>query len=125
MISVKTSGSSDKASRFLNSMKRGEAYSVLEKYGRMGVLALSQATPVDSGLTANAWTYEVTHQRGHYSITWHNTNIVSGIPVAILIQYGHATRSGTWVVGRDYINPVIRPLFDKIANEVWRGVTNG
>ena len=124
MISV-TASNKDSTSAYLNKLKRRDAFSVLEKFGQQGVTALAAATPVDSGLTAQSWTYEVVREKGRYGIIWHNTNVVSGIPVAILIQYGHATRSGSWVEGYDYINPVIRPLFDKIAEDVWRGVTNG
>lgn len=103
-------------------MKEEEIFSTLDRYGRIGVYALSDATPVDSGITANSWTYEVIKTRKKYEIVWRNENINSGIPIAILIQYGHATRDGGWVEGRDYINPTIQPLFDKIANEVWERV---
>jgi hypothetical protein len=122
MITVESSGSFKNIDRFLNSMKEEEIFSTLDRYGRIGVYALSDATPVDSGITANSWTYEVIKTRKKYEIVWRNENINSGIPIAILIQYGHATRDGGWVEGRDYINPTIQPLFDKIANEVWERV---
>lgn len=125
MITVTSPGSFKKTEDFLGQMSKGELYKVLEHYGSVGVTALASATPVDSGLTANAWTYEIVNRKGNHSIIWHNTNVISGIPVAILIQYGHATRSGGWIEGRDYINPVIKPLFDQITNEVWKQVTNG
>jgi hydrogenase maturation factor len=125
MITVKSSGSTDRTSKFLNSLQRGDAFALLEKAGAEGAALLASATPVESGLTADSWTYEVKRFRRRYVIIWHNTNVISGIPVAMLIQYGHGTRGGTWVSGRDYINPVIRPLFDRIADDVWNGVTSG
>lgn len=94
----------------------------LNAYGKQGVDALAAATPVESGLTAQSWTYEVVRRKRGYSLVWRNTNVVSGVPVAILIQYGHATGTGGWVEGIDYINPVILPLFEKIADEIWKEV---
>jgi len=105
-------------------MQKAEAIKILNKYGQEGVNALASATPVDSGLTADSWEYETIYKNGRYSIVWSNTNVESGIPVAILIQYGHATGTGGWVEGTDYINPSIRPLFDKIAENVWERVKN-
>jgi hypothetical protein len=125
MITVKTSGSFDNIDKFINSMKKGDAFNFLNEYGRQGVEALANATPVDSSLTANSWDYEVIRKNGRYSIVWTNSNSESGIPVAILIQYGHATGGGGWVEGRDYINPAIQPLFDKMAQQVWERVKNG
>lgn len=122
MIEVKASGDFRNTEAFLASMKQGEVFSVLERYGQAGVDALSQATPVNTGLTATSWTYEVVRKNGIYQIVWHNTNVESGIPVAVLIQYGHATGTGGWVEGEDYINPAIQPLFDKIADDVWERV---
>lgn len=122
MIEVKASGDFRNTEAFLASMKQGEVFSVLERYGQAGVDALSQATPVNTGLTATSWTYEVVRKNGKYQIVWHNTNVESGIPVAVLIQYGHATGTGGWVEGEDYINPAIQPLFDKIADDVWERV---
>lgn len=125
MITVKTSGSFDNIDKFINSMKKGEPFKFLHEYGRQGVDALANATPVDTSLTANSWDYEVVYKNGRYSIIWTNSNSESGIPVAILIQYGHATGGGGWVEGKDYINPAIRPLFDKMAQQVWERVKNG
>jgi hypothetical protein len=122
MIEVKSTGDFKNTEKFLAYMKRGEAFSVLEKYGKLGQEALSRATPTDSGVTAESWTYEVVRKKGKYQIIWHNTNVHSGVPVAILIQYGHATGTGGWVEGKDYINPAIRPLFDQIAKDVWERV---
>lgn len=123
MISITTRGSTDKTAAYLNRMKRGDAFKRLERYGQMGVEALARATPVDSNLTATSWEYEVIRRRKSYTIIWRNTNVVSGVPVAILLQYGHATGTGGWVQGRDYINPAIRPVFDRIAKDVWKEVT--
>ena len=95
----------------------------LDKYGREGVAALASATPVDSGLTASSWYYEIENKNGSATITFYNSNIQSGVPIAIILQYGHGTRNGGWVQGRDYINPAIQPIFDKITDEAWREVT--
>ncbi len=125
MITVSSKSSDDPTSKFLKKMMLGEPFNRLERFGEEGVRALSGATPVHSGLAASSWEYEIRKTKGRYSLSWHNTNVESGIPVVILIQYGHGTRGGSWVQGRDFINPVMRPLFDRIADEVWREVTNG
>ena len=124
MISVSASRG-DKTSQSLNRMKRGNAFAQLEKWADEGVRALKANTPVSTGLAADSWRAEVFHKKGRYSIVWSNTDIEGGIPVVILLQYGHATRGGTYIQGRDFINPVILPLFDKIADEVWKEVTRG
>ncbi len=125
MITVSGSGSFHKTESFLNSMQRGDAFALLDSFGRAGVDALAAATPQDSGLTAASWVYEVERKRGRYSITWRNTNVHDGAVIAILIQYGHGTGTGGYIQGRDYINPAIQPLFDKIADAVWEQVRNG
>ncbi len=122
MISASSSGSFDNTEVFLKKMKSGTPYSIMEKYGRLGCDALASATPVDTGLTASGWFYTITKKKGHYSISWHNTHVVTGIPVAVLIRYGHGTNHGGWVEGRDFISPAIRPIFDDIANKVWEEV---
>jgi len=122
MIEVTSSGNFKKTEQFLYGMAKGDVFDILETYGQQGVDALALATPVDSGLTAESWSYEVIRKNGKYQIIWHNSNLESGIPVAILIQYGHATGTGGWVEGYDYINPAIKPLFDKIAQDVWEMV---
>lgn len=122
MISFKSSGSTDKTEKFLKAMARGDAYATLANYGSRCVAALASATPVESGLTASSWDYKIEIKGGRYSLTIFNTNVESGIPVAILLQYGHGTGTGGWVAGRDYINPAIQPIFDSIANEVWEKV---
>lgn len=96
----------------------------LEKYGQRGVSALASATPVESGLTASSWTYEIVRKPGSISINFNNTNIQNGVPIAVILQLGHGTGTGGWVEGRDYINPAIQPIFDEIVNEAWKEVTS-
>lgn len=122
MISFRHKGDFSKTSKFLSHAKDAARLKVLEKYARAGVDALSSATPVDSGLTASSWDYVIERNNGSESITFVNSNINKGVPIAIILQYGHGTGTGGWVEGRDYINPAIRPVFDKIANEVWEEV---
>jgi len=122
MITIETSGSFNKTDKFLKAMSNNEQFKALEGYGLKGVDALSSATPVDTSLTANSWRFRIIKGRGHYTIMWFNTNVVSGTPVVIFIQYGHGTGTGGWVEGRDFINPAIQPIFDQIANDVWEKV---
>ena len=123
MISFRHKGNLTSTRRFLERAKEVVNLSELDKYGREGVSALASATPVDSGLTAQSWYYEIEHHKGSTTITFNNSNIQNGIPIAILLQYGHGTRNGGWVQGRDYINPAIQPIFDRIANDAWKEVT--
>lgn len=123
MITFRQKGDFSKLTRFLERAKEVVRVGDLDKYGREGVAALASATPVDTGLTASSWRYEIEQKKGSISISFHNTNIQNGVPIAVILQYGHATRNGGWVQGRDYINPAIQPIFDKIANEAWREVT--
>lgn len=123
MITVKQKGDFAKLTRYLEKTKKAVNPTILAKYGREGVAALAAATPVESGLTANSWQYEIEIKKGSFSITFYNTNIQNGVPIAIIIQYGHGTRNGGWVEGRDYINPAIQPIFDRLAEELWREVT--
>ena len=123
MIRFRHKGNLSKTTRFLERAKEIVNLGNLDKYGREGVSALASATPVDSGLTAQSWYYEIEHSKGYSTITFNNSNIQNGIPIAILLQYGHGTRNGGWVQGRDYINPAIQPIFDKIANDAWKEVT--
>lgn len=122
MISFRQKGDFSKLNRFLEKSKNVVKLGILDKYGRAGVAALSSATPVDTGLTAQSWTYEIKRQNGSVSLVFHNKNLNKGIPIAIVLQYGHATRNGGWVKGRDYINPAIQPIFDKLAKEAWEEV---
>ena len=123
MIRFRQKGDFSKLTRFLERAKEAVRLGDLNKYGREGVAALASATPVESGLTANSWYYEIEQKEGSASITFLNSNVNKGVPIAIILQYGHGTRTGGWVQGRDYINPAIQPIFDKIANEAWREVT--
>jgi hypothetical protein len=123
MITFTEKGSFKNTERYLARLSKGQLNSILAKYGSLGVNALSNATPVESGLTAESWFYTIQARPGYYSIRWHNHNHQDGVPIAVLLQYGHGTGTGGYVQGRDYINPAIRPLFDKIAAEAWREVT--
>ena len=123
MITFRQKGDFSKLTRFLERAKEAVHLGDLDKYGRQGVAALSSATPVESGLTAESWYYEIENKNGSATITFNNSNIQNGVPIAIILQYGHGTRNGGWVEGRDYINPAIQPIFDEIANEAWREVT--
>jgi hypothetical protein len=123
LIRFRQKGDFSNLNRFLERAKNVIKIGELDKYGREGVAALASATPVDSGLTADSWYYEVEHQNGEASINFYNSNINKGVPIAIILQYGHGTGNGGWVEGRDYINPAIQPLFDTIANNAWKEVT--
>lgn len=123
MIRFRQKGDFSKLTRFLERAKEAVKLGDLDKYGREGVAALSSATPVDSGTTASSWYYKIENKNGSVRIGFYNSNIQNGVPIAIILQYGHGTGTGGWVEGRDYINPSIRPIFDKIADSAWRGVT--
>lgn len=123
MITFRHKGDFSKLTSFLERAKQAVKISDLDKYGRAGVAALESATPKDTGLTASSWYYEIVRKDGSVSITFNNSNIQNGVPIAIILQYGHGTRNGGWVQGRDYINPAVQPIFDAIANDAWREVT--
>lgn len=123
MIRVKHKGDFSRLTKFLVNAKKGVSLSTLEKYGKQGVQALASATPVDSGLTANSWEYGVEQKDGRSIIYFYNTNVNRGVQIAIILQYGHATGNGGWIEGIDYINPAIRPVFDKITDDAWKEVT--
>jgi hypothetical protein len=108
--------------RWLSKLRSEQWFHILDKYGPIGVAALSNATPSETGHTAASWYYEIVHKRGYHAIHWHNDNMVDGIPVAIMIQYGHGTGTGGYVQGRDYIMPAIRPIFDQIVSDIIREV---
>lgn len=124
MITFKVTGSTKRTSDFLQKMQRMDLYSELDGIGRRGVEALRANTPVDTGLTAASWGYEITRDPAKTTITWYNTHNESGANIAILLQYGHGTGTGGFVSGQDYINPAIQPIFDEIAESVWRRVTS-
>lgn len=123
MISFSHKGDFSKLTRYLERAKEVFRLSDLDKYGREGVAALASATPLDSGRTADSWYYEIVHANGSITITFKNSHVNQGVPIAIILQYGHGTGTGGWVQGRDYINPAIQPIFDKIAENAWREVT--
>ena len=123
MIRFSHKGDFSKLTSFLEKAKRVIKISDLDKYGREGVAALASATPLETGVTANSWSYKITNENGVIKISFENSNIQNGVPIAVILQYGHGTRNGGWVQGRDYINPAIQPIFDKIANDAWREVT--
>lgn len=123
MITFRQKGDFSKLTKFLERAKESVHLGDLDKYGREGVVALASATPVDTGLTANSWHYKIEQRSGSVSIVFYNSNIQNGVPIAIILQYGHGTRNGGWVQGRDYINPAIQPVFDKITEDAWREVT--
>lgn len=123
MISFNQKGDFKKFNSYLERLEEVIKMGKLNKYGEEGVSALASATPVDTGLTASSWQYKINRQKGSVSISFENTNVNNGECIAILLQYGHGTRNGGYVQGRDYINPAIQPLFDKIAEEAWKEVT--
>ena len=125
MIVIRHKGSLDKTRGFLKRASNARITSILERYAQQGVEALSAATPSDTGLTASSWGYKVKTTARGYSIEWTNSNVQNGTPIAIIIQYGHGTGTGGWVEGRDYINPALRPVLDKLVEEAWKGVIRG
>lgn len=123
-FSVSSSGSFDSTESFLKQMASGGLFDQLSRYGEAGVQALRSATPVETGETANSWYYEIVQDGKSWSIIWGNSHVEDGRPIAVLLQYGHATRTGGYVEGVDYINPALRPIFDQIASEAWKAVTS-
>lgn len=123
-ISFTSSGDFKRSRNWLTRLSKADIFRSLDKYGRQGVNALSRATPSESGLAAASWGYEIKRSRTSWSIYWTNTNIENGFPVVIGLQYGHGTGTGGWVQGRDFINPAIQPVMDRIAEDVWKAVTS-
>lgn len=123
MIRFRQKGDFSKTKRYLDRVQHAVKRGVFDKYGREGVAALASATPIDSGLTASSWYYEIVSKNGRTTITFLNSNIQNGVPIAIILQYGHGTGNGGFVQGRDYINPAVKPIFDRIVNDAWREVT--
>lgn len=124
MFSLSSQGSFEKTIASLKKMSDGSAFNALSSYGQMGVNALSAATPVESGETANSWFYEIIQNGTSWSIVWGNSNVVDGRPIAVLLQYGHGTGTGGYVPGQDYINPAMRPILDRMVSEGWKVVTS-
>lgn len=123
MIGFRQKGDFSKTTKYLKNVQRALNRGAFDQYGKEGVSALSAATPVDTGLTAKSWSYEIIRKRDSIDIVFKNSNIQNGVPIAIILQYGHATRNGGWVEGRDYINPAIQPIFDKLVKKAWGEVT--
>ena len=123
MISFRQKGDFSKLNRYFERLRETAKIGVLDKFGRAGVAALASATPTETGLTASSWYYEIKRQNGSVSIEFLNSNVNKGVPIAIILQYGHGTGTGGWVEGRDYINPAIQPIFDQLAEEAWMEVT--
>lgn len=124
MITFKQKGDFKKTSQYLKKVKEKAKIEILDKYGVEGVRALTAATPFDSGKTASSWYYEIRRDSGSVRLEFLNSNINKGVPIAIILQYGHGTNNGGWVEGVDYINPALKPIFDKILDNAWREVTN-
>lgn len=124
MISFTTTRSGGRVEDFLRKLQRGDIYNGLESLAQTGVAALEAATPLDSGLAAGSWSYTIERKRGGARIEWTNSDVENGFPVAIMLQYGYGTGTGGYVQGRDYINPATQPIFDQIADKVWKAVTS-
>lgn len=124
MLSIKSHGDLRRTEKFLKKMKEQSYLPILDRMGEMGVEALRSTTPKRTGLTASSWKYEVIQKGEQIYINWYNTNIQNGINIALILQYGHGTGWGGYVQGRDYINPAIRPIFDSMADAVWKEVTS-
>ena len=123
MISFRQKGDFSKLDHYFERVKEAAKIGILDKYGQAGVSALSSATPVESGKTASSWYYEIKRQNGSVALEFYNSNVNNGVPIAVILQFGHGTGTGGWVRGRDYINPAIQPIFDKIAEDAWKEVT--
>lgn len=123
MIRVRQKGDFSNLTRYLEKAKKGARLTDLDRFGKEGVAALASATPVQTGKTASSWYYQIERKNGKATISFHNSNIQNGVPIAIILQYGHGTRNGGYVQGRDYINPAIQPVFDKLADSAWKEVT--
>lgn len=124
MITFKHTGNFDKTEQYFKKVSRQDYLSRLDTYGQLGVMRLMAATPVDTGKTATSWKYKIEKRTNSISIIWYNTNVVDGIPVAILIQYGHGTRNGVYVQGIDYINPAIQPIFAELSEQIREEVSS-
>lgn len=124
MITIKQKGNFKNTERFLSKAQKLRVNTILENYGKKGVNALSLATPTDTGVTASSWDYKTGLNRYGYQIIWFNRHEENGIMPAILIQYGHGTRGGTYVQGIDYINPAMKPIFEEFANTIWKEVSS-
>jgi hypothetical protein len=125
MISIKVKGDLTKTEKYLKRVKKLTLDEYLDAAGMLGVAALAANTPIDTGETAASWSYEIHKGDGVIELVWSNSNTSKGIPIVVLIQYGHATRNGGYVEGRDFINPTVQPIFDQLAKDIWTEVTRG
>lgn len=125
MISYTVSGSNDKMESFLKNALKVDVRAIMDSCGRQGVQALSSATPLESGRASQSWSYTTEAKNGVYSITWHNSDVENGFPVVVMLQYGYGTGTGGYVEGINFINPAIKPVFDQIADKVWKAVISG
>lgn len=123
MITIEATGDFPKTQSWLERLKKDAIFETLDRYGQEGVMALERATPYKTGETSRSWYYEIKRDGRSYSLIWGTTNTIDGVPVVILLQYGHATGTGGYVAGQDFINPALRPVFDRIAQEVWEAVS--
>ena len=123
MIFFRQKGDFSKLTSFMERAKETVNVGILDKYGKAGVAALASATPSDTGLTASSWYYKIKNKHGVTSVGFYNSNVQNGVPIAIIIQYGHGTGTGGYVQGRDYINPALKPIFDELAEKAWKEVT--
>lgn len=123
MLTITHKGNFESTTKFLSTERPSRIRKTLEKYGKIGVEALEEATPKDTGLTSRSWGFDVVETKTGISVVWKNSNVVDGVPIALIIQYGHATRNGGYVQGRDYINPALQPVFDDILKNVWKEVS--
>lgn len=124
MIKITHRGNFNKTEKFFSRSKKLDHRRILEAYAEKGVSVLSSATPKDTGKTAGSWDYNILITRKGYKIVWSNTHVSNGVVIAIIIQYGHGTRNGGYVQGRDFINPAMRPVFDGLATDIWKEVTS-
>jgi len=122
MLNVKTSGTWSKTEAWLDRLLNGDIYRILDRYGQIGVDALALATPSDTGETARGWSYSITNNGKQYQIDWYNTNVVDGVPIAVILQYGHGTGTGGYVAGTDYINPAVEDVFEQILADLTKEV---
>lgn len=123
IISFSQKGDFSKLEKFLSKHRMVFFKGILEKYGQKGVDVLANATPKDTGKTAASWYYKVERKNDTVTLTWCNSNVNDNVPIAVIIQYGHSTGSGYYVEGIDYINPALRPVFEKIAKEATKEMT--
>lgn len=124
MIEIVQKGDFSRVTGYLEKIKEGFRRGILDKYGKRGVEALSAATPVDTGLTAQSWSYKIQNTKGRASITFINSNVNKYVNIAIILDTGHGTGGGGWVQGRHYIAPAIQPIFDELAEEAWKEVSS-